>query len=142
MPASPSRSTFDLLLTLYGVFLLAFAPVAFVTDFALGTVPPWFDFVLTGAVALPLALEHWHAGRPVGDLGMTFFWAVVLGIPVGAIAVTSLGVATTGVETGSLAEFLVRMGFVAVVYAVAYRLARWGGLRSLRRREQSSSGGS
>ena len=125
-PSAPAREPLDLLLAAVGAFHLAFVPVAFTTDYVVGAASPWLDFAVAGVATVPFAAWYWWTGRSLGDLGMTFFWVVALGIPVGAAVVVTLGVTERSLEPGSTAEYLVRMGVVVVVYALAQGLARRG----------------
>jgi hypothetical protein len=121
----PSRSLFDLALVLVGWFLLLLVPVSVVADAV--SLPAFVadvsELALVAALALPAAAWYWWTDRPVGFLGTWFFWTVALTLALGLVAMIVLGTFDAAPTTGRYPARALGVGFVAVVYALAYGVA-------------------
>ncbi|WP_380680780.1 hypothetical protein [Salinigranum sp. GCM10025319] len=126
----PSRSPLDLLFALVGWFLLLLVPVSVAADAV--SLPAVLvgvnELALVATLAAPVAAWYWWAGRPVGFLGAWFFWTVALTLAFGLVVMIVLGAFDAAPTTGSDPARALGVGFVAVVYALAYGVAsRRGG---------------
>jgi hypothetical protein len=148
----PSRSSprvglaldFDLVLALVGWFLLLLVPVSVAADAV--SLPAFLadvsELVLVAVLAVPIAAWYWWTDRPIGLLGAWFFWTVALTLALGLPLLLILGAFDAAPTTASYPARALGVGFVAVVYALAYGVAsrRGGGREPEAKREGLDAG--
>lgn len=81
-----------------------------------------YFFVTPVPVALPLAIWYWRSNRSLGDLGVFYFWTIVFVYVLGFAAFGVIGVFGAAPSTDSVASDLLSIGYVSMVYVLAYWL--------------------
>ena len=116
------RALVDSLLTYLGCFFVAFVPINVVTTAAL---PPdattgSIKLGATALVSVPLAVAYRRSGRSLGDLGAFYFWTVLLTLILGFAVLVGFVLLDATFKVGSPANAAFSLGFLGVIYAIAY----------------------